>query len=62
MDLRADSFRIDILARQGVAGDLELNLPDGLHPEGEGHRLIAETAWTGLEPLLRKADRRAQRL
>lgn len=40
----------------GVAGDPELNLPDGIHPNTEGHKLIAETVWTYLEPLLRKAD------
>jgi acyl-CoA thioesterase-1 len=40
----------------GVAGDAELNLPDGIHPNAEGHKLIAETVWTYLEPLLRKAD------
>jgi acyl-CoA thioesterase I len=40
----------------GVAGDPELNLSDGIHPNAKGHKLIAETVWTYLEPLLRKAD------
>lgn len=40
----------------GVAGDPELNLPDGIHPNAEGHKLMADTVWTYLEPLLRKAD------
>lgn len=37
----------------GVAGDPELNLPDGIHPTAEGHRLLAESLWPVLEPLLR---------
>jgi len=40
----------------GVAGHTELNQPDGIHPNAEGHKLIAETVWTYLEPLLRQAD------
>lgn len=35
-----------------VAGDSELNLPDGIHPTEEGHRLIAEEVWTHLHPML----------
>lgn len=37
---------------EGVAGDPELNLPDGIHPTEEGHQLVAETVWEYLEPLL----------
>jgi acyl-CoA thioesterase-1 len=39
---------------EGVAGKPELNNPDGIHPNPEGHRIIAETVWKFLEPLLRK--------
>ena len=35
-----------------VAGDPALNLPDRVHPNGDGHKLIAEAIWTHLEPLL----------
>lgn len=35
-----------------VAGDPALNLPDGIHPTEEGHRLIAEDVWTYLRPML----------
>ncbi len=35
-----------------VAGDPRLNLPDGIHPTAEGHRLMAEGIWPYLEPLL----------
>ena len=27
---------------EGVAGDENLNLPDGIHPNIEGHRIVAE--------------------
>ncbi|MGH9340623.1 MAG: arylesterase [Acidobacteriota bacterium] len=37
---------------QGVAGQRELNLPDGIHPTAEGHRIIAENVWKVLKPLL----------
>jgi acyl-CoA thioesterase I len=37
---------------EGVGGVPELNLPDGIHPTAEGHRLVAETVWKVLEPLL----------
>jgi acyl-CoA thioesterase-1 len=38
----------------GVAGNSRLNQPDGIHPTAEGQRLIAETLWPYLKPLLRK--------
>jgi len=44
-----------LLAR--VAGRRELNLADGIHPNPEGHRLVAETVWEVLEPVLRSLDR-----
>jgi len=37
---------------EGVAGDPELNLPDGIHPTEEGHRIVFETLWPYLEKLL----------
>lgn len=37
---------------EGVAGQPELNLPDGIHPTAEGHKIIADTVWKTLEPLL----------
>jgi acyl-CoA thioesterase-1 len=39
---------------EGVGGRPELNLPDRIHPNVEGHRLVAETVWTTLEPVLEK--------
>nr|MBI1228822.1 arylesterase [Cytophagales bacterium] len=37
---------------EGVAGDPELNLPDGIHPTEEGHEIVAETVWENIFPLL----------
>jgi len=37
---------------EGVAGRPELNLPDGIHPTAEGHKIIADTVWETLLPLL----------
>ncbi len=37
---------------EGVAGDPNLNLPDGIHPSKEGHQIVAETVWQYLQPLL----------
>jgi acyl-CoA thioesterase I len=43
---------------EGVAADRELNLPDGIHPNEQGQRVIAETIWQELEPVLHaEADR-----
>ena len=35
-----------------VGGEPSLNLPDGIHPTEEGHKIVAETVWQYLEPLL----------
>lgn len=35
-----------------VAGNPELNLPDGIHPTAEGHQIVAENLWDLLLPLL----------
>jgi acyl-CoA thioesterase-1 len=37
----------------GVGGDPRLNQPDGIHPNAEGHRVIAERLWPHLRPLLK---------
>lgn len=36
----------------GVAGDPTLNQSDGIHPTARGQRIIAETMWRALRPLL----------
>lgn len=37
---------------EGVAGNPELNLPDGIHPTEAGHLIVSETIWTYLQELL----------
>lgn len=37
---------------EGVGGDPEFNQIDLIHPTAEGQRLIAETVWLSLKPLL----------
>lgn len=39
---------------EGVAGNPDLNMPDGIHPTAEGQRIIADQMWTFLEPTLRR--------
>lgn len=39
---------------EGVAGDPRLNQPDGIHPTAEGQKLLAETVWQTLRPLLKR--------
>jgi acyl-CoA thioesterase-1 len=36
----------------GVAGESTLNQADGIHPNPEGARRVADTVWTVLEPIL----------
>ena len=42
---------------EGVAGIPALNNSDGMHPNAAGARIVAETVWLELEPLLEKPDR-----
>jgi acyl-CoA thioesterase-1 len=37
---------------EGVAGDPNLNLPDGIHPTAEGHQLVANAIWSLIQPVL----------
>ncbi len=46
-----EAFLIPFLL-QGVAGKPELNLPDGIHPTAEGHKVVAENVWSVLRSLL----------
>jgi len=42
---------------EGVAGDPELNLPDGIHPNAKGQVRIADNVWHHLKTLLLQASR-----
>jgi len=35
-----------------VGGNPELNQADGIHPTAKGHKIIAETVWETLKPIL----------
>ncbi len=37
---------------EGVATDPALNQADGIHPTAEGHRIVADTVWRTLRPML----------
>ncbi|WP_046244355.1 arylesterase [Hymenobacter terrenus] len=37
---------------QGVLGRRDLNLPDGVHPNAAGQKVLAENVWRVLSPLL----------
>ena len=37
---------------EGVAGNPDLNLPDGIHPTEEGHLIVFETIWKSIKDLL----------
>jgi acyl-CoA thioesterase-1 len=36
----------------GVAGNPQLNQPDGIHPTAEGYRIVMDHLWPYLEPML----------
>ena len=42
----------------GVGGVARLNQADGIHPTAEGQRVMAETVWRVLEPVLREREKR----
>ncbi|MGA0556388.1 arylesterase [Larkinella sp. VNQ87] len=39
---------------ENVGGIRKLNLPDGIHPTAEGHKIVAENVWKVLKPVLEK--------
>lgn len=50
----AEEFGVPLIPflLEGVAARPELNLDDGIHPNAEGQRIVAETVLSHLEPLL----------
>lgn len=38
---------------EDVAGMPDLNLPDGIHPNEAGHKIVADNVWMVLEPMLK---------
>lgn len=45
----------------GVAGDAALNQADGIHPNRDGARKVADTVWRELEPIVRELETAATR-
>jgi acyl-CoA thioesterase-1 len=43
---------------QDVAGNPSLNLPDGIHPNAAGQKVLAENVWRVLEPVAREVAAR----
>lgn len=41
---------------EGVGGIENLNQSDGIHPNEEGHKVVAETVWKYLKPYLKSAS------
>lgn len=41
---------------EGVGAQVKLNQADGIHPTGDGYRVIVDHLWSVLKPLLRKAS------
>jgi acyl-CoA thioesterase-1 len=35
-----------------VAGDPDLNQSDGIHPNIQGHQIVADNVWSALKPIL----------
>ncbi|OWP64247.1 arylesterase [Hymenobacter amundsenii] len=50
----ADKNEVDFVPflLQGVIGQRHLNLPDGVHPNAEGQKLLADNVWQVLEGVL----------
>ncbi|WP_232065240.1 arylesterase [Rhodocytophaga rosea] len=41
---------------ENVGGIPSLNLPDGIHPTPEGHKIVAENVWKVLQPVLTEGN------
>ncbi|MCE7070229.1 arylesterase [Dyadobacter sp. CY327] len=50
----ADKNKITLIPflLEGVGGESKLNLPDGIHPTAEGHKILAENVWVRIKDLL----------
>ena len=55
----ARDYRIPLLPflLEGVAMDPRLNQTDGIHPNAEGARIVADHVWSTLDPVLRTAPK-----
>src|SRR5881397_410111 len=46
---------------EDVAGDPSLNLPDGIHPNADGQKILAKNVWRVLEPIAREVSKGSSR-
>ena len=46
---------------EGVGGDPSLNLPDRIHPNAAGQRVLAQNVWRVLEPIAREVAQLSSR-
>jgi acyl-CoA thioesterase-1 len=54
-DLAAENHAVLIpYLLEGVGGDPDLNLPDGIHPNIAGQKILAENVWRVLKPVARE--------
>ncbi|MFQ5673780.1 MAG: arylesterase [Nitrospinales bacterium] len=53
-DRLAETYRLNYIPffLEGVAAKRELTQADGIHPLGPGYKIVAETVWNYLEPML----------
>lgn len=52
----ADENKVDLIPflLEGVGGVRKLNLPDRIHPNADGHKIVAANVWSELKPILMK--------
>lgn len=51
---RANNAQLIPFLLDGVAGNEDLNLGDGIHPNSEGHKIVAQNVFQTMLPLLKK--------
>ncbi|MCF0040001.1 arylesterase [Dyadobacter sp. CY399] len=49
---KANNLTLIPFLLEGVGGESKLNLPDGIHPTEEGHKILAENVWLRIKDLL----------
>jgi len=49
---KTNNARLIPFLLEDVGGNPDLNLPDGIHPNVEGHQIVANNVWDVLKPLL----------
>jgi acyl-CoA thioesterase-1 len=55
---RATGVTLAPFLLEGVAGEPRLNQADGIHPNEEGERIVAENVWRALRPVLQELSSR----